>query len=405
MSLHTLMFGWEYPPKHSGGLGVACQGLVRGLLKHNVQVTLVLPSLVDAGDDDIQILHPTTELLNTIKVMSDLQPYDSTLSYLSRRTSIGDDSLSELYGPDLGAAVERYTALSVEMTKNTNPDVVHCHDWMTLEAGIRAARHHRKPLIAHVHATELDRTHFQPNEWISSRERRGLMQADRIVAVSHYTKNMLIKHYGIPADRIAVVHNGHDAHRSPVSPAILSASRHGKSPLILFLGRMTLQKNPWQFLEIASHVRHYRPDAQFVMAGDGPMLPELIDRACTLGLQDQVVFTGKVNNREAMALYEAADCFVMPSVSEPFGLVALEAIAHGTPVIVSKQSGVSEVLDHAFKVDYWDTAKMTDCIVTILREQPLAQQLRSEAPRLLQRLNWKNQAYKIKSLYQNLIQS
>lgn len=400
------MFGWEYPPRHSGGLGVACQGLVRGLLKHNVHVTLVLPSSVDVNGEDIDMIHPTTELLSTLNVISDLQPYDSHATYGQRQhRSIADDSIRELYGPDLGAAVERYTALSVEMTKNTNPDVVHCHDWMTLEAGIRASSYHQKPLVAHVHATELDRTHFRPNEWIATRERKGLMKADRIIAVSNYTKNMLTENYGIPAGKISVVHNGHDPHALSVRPCVLSASGKTKRPLILFLGRLTLQKNPWQFLEIARNVRRFSPDAQFVMAGDGPMLAELIDRACDLGLSDHVVFTGKVNSREALALYAAADCFVMPSVSEPFGLVALEAIAHGTPVILSKQSGVAEVVDHAFKVDYWDTAKMTDCIVTILREQPLAQQLRAEAPRILQRLSWKNQAEKIQSIYQNLIQS
>jgi glycosyltransferase involved in cell wall biosynthesis len=178
-----------------------------------------------------------------------------------------------------------------------------------------------------------------------------------------------------------------------------------KPPLILFLGRLTVQKNPWQFLEIARVIHKHRPDARFVMAGDGPMLASLIDRSCSLKLQDRMIFAGKVSNPEADALYAAADCFVMPSLSEPFGLVALEAIAHGTPVIVSKQSGVAEVLSHAFKVDYWDTALMADCILTILREEPLARQLRAEAPKILQRLTWKNQAGHVQSIYQNLIRS
>ncbi len=404
MSLRTLMFGWEYPPKHSGGLGVACQGLVRGLLKQNVAVTLVLPSSVDTGSDDVDLRHPGSDLFSSITVKSGLQPYDSLHTYAARMGSL-PLPLSELYGPDLGSAVERYTAMSVELTKDVQPDVVHCHDWMTLEAGIRASRHHRRPLVAHVHATELDRTHFRPNEWIALRERNGLLQADKVIAVSNYTKSILTKYYGIPGDRIAVIHNGHDPHRTHITPCVISKTGSAKRPLVLFLGRLTVQKNPWQFLEIATKVRQLNPSVQFVMAGDGSMLPELIDRACELGLGDNMVFAGKVSNREALSLYAAADCFVMPSVSEPFGLVALEAIAHGTPVIVSKQSGVSEVLDHAFKVDYWDSDKMADCILTILREEPLAQQLRSEAPRLLQRLSWQNQAGKVHSIYHDLIQS
>jgi glycosyltransferase involved in cell wall biosynthesis len=344
-----------------------------------------------------------------VNVQSDLRPYDSFASYAARLEIKGIPREEiDLYGPDLGAAVEQYTALAVAMTKDAHPDIVHCHDWMTYEAGLHAARFHRRPLVAHIHATELDRTDFHPNQWIFARERRGLRAASKIIAVSHYTKNILVEHYGIRPESIAVVHNGHDArHRDPSVGA-----RHGvplqgglrkNHPLVLFLGRLTKQKNPWQFLQTARRVAELRPDVQFVMAGDGPMLGELIDQSCALGLADRIVFTGKVPNHEVDVLYKLADCFVMPSLSEPFGLVALEAIGHGTPVIVSKQSGVSEVLDHAFKVDFWDTEKMADCILTILREAPLAEQLRAEAPRVLQRLTWQNQANHVRSIYQQLL--
>jgi glycosyltransferase involved in cell wall biosynthesis len=211
---------------------------------------------------------------------------------------------------------------------------------------------------------------------------------------------------------VAVVHNGHDALPHDVKPARIASrgspsgsKRKDDAPLVLFLGRLTVQKNPWQFLEIAQRVHAHRPDARFVMAGDGPMLATLLDRACALGLGENVLFTGKVDSREARALYAAADCFVMPSLSEPFGLVALEAIAHRTPVIVSKQSGVAEVLDHAFKVDYWDADLMADCILTVLREHPLADQLKAEAPRILSKLTWKNQARAVQSIYRDLLQS
>lgn len=404
MRLHTLMFGWEYPPHHSGGLGVACQGLVRGLLKNGVRVTLVLPHNLGESDEGVDMRFPTEELKSRVLVPSLLDPYDGMLSYGERwgRDVIAKEN-PHLYGPDLGQAVEQFTALSVEMTKDVHADVIHCHDWMTYEAGLRAARHHGKPLVTHIHATEFDRTDFHPNQWIAERERRGLLAADRVIAVSRYTKNLLTAHYGIPAGKIAVVHNGHDQSAQGSLPALFSQNGGHKRPLILFLGRLTVQKNPWQFLEIARHVRSYRPDVTFVMAGDGPLLPQLIERACELDLQDSVIFTGKARQDEVQALYRAADVFVMPSLSEPFGLVALEAVAHGTPVIVSKQSGVAEVLDHAFKADYWDAEKMADCILTILREEPLALQLRAEAPRVLQRLTWRNQADKVKSIYSHLI--
>ncbi len=423
MSLHTLMFGWEYPPLHTGGLGVACQGLVRGLTKNGVKVTLVLPMDLQSHPD-AHMLRGPADATGTIEldeasvrfVQSGLQPYEGFADYAQRMNMLSaqnvaapGQSIADLYGPDLGEAVWRYAEQSVAVTKDLHPDVIHCHDWMTYEAGIRASKYHRVPLVAHIHATELDRTHMQPNQWIADQERNGFLMADRIVAVSNYTKNILVQHYGINPHKISVVYNGHDVpagsnlhmrHKNIVTDA-----KKKRAPLVLFLGRMTTQKNPVLFLEVAKLVTDAKPDVQFVMAGDGGMLQELVDQSCRMGLGENVIFTGKVGKREAEQLYRQADCFVMPSVSEPFGLVALEAIAHGTPVILSKQSGAAEVCDHAFKVDYWDKAKMADCILTVLREEPLARQLRSEAPSILKRLNWKNQAGEVASLYKHMLSS
>ncbi|MDB4978352.1 MAG: 4-alpha-glucanotransferase [Candidatus Peribacteria bacterium] len=405
MKLHTLMFGWEYPPHHTGGLGVACQGLVRGLLKNGVHVTLVLPHNQGATEENMDVRFPTEEVRTIIQVQSALQPYDNFEEYAARLNIHNiPREINTLYGPDLGQAVEQFTAMSVEMTKDIHADVVHSHDWMTFEAGARAARYHDKPFIAHIHATELDRTNFSPDPWIAEKERKGLMAADKVIAVSQYTKNMLTDHYGINGDKINVVYNGHDQKAASTEPVIMSQTGKKKKPIVLFLGRLTIQKNPWQFLEVAKRVHDYRPDAQFIMAGDGSMLNELVDRACALGLADNIIFTGKVQGKEIEALYRAADCFVMPSLSEPFGLVALEAIAHGTPVILSKQSGAAEVVEHAYKVDYWDTDMMADCLLTILREEPLAMQLQAEAPRVLQRLTWQNQAGKVSSIYRDMTQ-
>ncbi len=401
MSLHTLMFGWEYPPLHSGGLGVACQGLVKGLLKNGTQVTLVLPTSNITASEGEMLRGPADEMPIIRFVKSTLRPYEGLDEYASRmHFEVAGENIQDLYGPDLGEAVERFSQMSVHMTQDVNADVVHCHDWMTYGAGVRASQYHRVPLVAHIHATELDRTDFHPNQWIADRERAGMLAADRVIAVSQYTKNIITKHYGIPADKVTVVHNGHDQHH--VIHRVPSDTLK-RPPLVLFLGRLTVQKNPWQFLQIARAIHDTRPDVQFVMAGEGGMLQGLIDEACTLGLSDCVVFTGKVKREEATALYKQANCFVMPSISEPFGLVALEAIAHGVPVVLSKQSGAAEVIDHAFTSDFWDTERFADCILTILREKPLAQQLISEAPRVLQRLSWKNQSGAVMNVYNDLI--
>lgn len=404
MSLHSLMFGWEYPPLHSGGLGVACHGLVRGLLKNGVQVTLILPTSAQEGVEGLAIRGPGDEAPVIRYVKSTLRPYESIEEYVTRmHMEAPGEEIQDLYGPDLGQAVERFSEMSVAMTHDIhNADVIHCHDWMTYGAGIKAAAHHRVPLVTHIHATELDRTDFHPNEWIADRERQGLMAADTVIAVSHYTKSILVNHYGISADKIRVVHNGHDQPVAKSTDIITDLAK--KPPLVLFLGRLTVQKNPWQFLETAKVIHELRPDVQFVMAGDGGMLNELMERSCELGLTDCMAFTGKVSRDQVSSLYRQASCFVMPSLSEPFGLVALEAIGHGVPVVLSRQSGAAEVIDHSFTVDFWDTERFADCILTILRETPLAEQLIAEAPTILKRLSWKNQAGAVSSIYQDIIQ-
>lgn len=398
------MFGWEYPPAHCGGLGIACQGIVRGLLHHGARVTLVLPHS-ESAEDGVSVISPTEDQRRSavLSVPSMLLPYDTAGSYKERlkvlqAKGVVPTGIDELYGSDLGSEVDRFTAMAVDLTKHIDqPDVVHCHDWMTLEAGHRASRYHHRPLVAHVHATELDRTEFHPNEWIYNRERAGLKRADHVIAVSGYTKELLVRDYGISADKITVLHNGTSA---PFSHTPLRGDR--AHPLILFLGRLTVQKGPLYFLKAAQAVAAKRGDVRFVVAGEGYLLPELIGKACEFGLTDKIIFAGRVTSSEAMKLYAHADCFVMPSVSEPFGLVALEAITHGAPVILSKQSGAAEVVRNALTVDFWDTDKMADCILTILREKPMVLQMRAETPHILRNLTWQRQARKILSIYEKL---
>ncbi len=406
MSLHSLMFGWEYPPAHLGGLGVACQGIVRGLLHHGATVTLVLPH--SAGEESgVQILSPMSSIPSigsTINIHTGLQPYDGFATYSARLQDfdLTDDSISQLYGQNLGEEVQRFTDIAVEMTKHIQPDIIHTHDWMTLEAGVRASQFHRKPLVAHVHATELDRTEFHPNPWIFKREMLGLRKADHIIAVSAYTRGLLMREYGIAGDKITVLHNG-SHHAEPEKRTTGTKSTH--HPLVLFLGRLTVQKGATHFIEAARKVADHNADARFVVAGEGYLLPQLIAQACRLGLQDRMIFAGRVTSDEAKKLYAKAACFVMPSVSEPFGLVALEAITHGAPVVLSKQSGAAEVVHNALHVDFWDTDKMADCIVTVLREEPLRAEMSVQTPRILNNLTWARQGRKIISVYDNIIRS
>jgi len=395
------MFGWEYPPLHLGGLGVACRGLVRGLLKLDIKITLALPH-AGSTDEGVSFLSPTETTFHSIKIASRLTPYDSEDDYAWRVHKLPAD-VRDIYGEDLGQSIEYFTASAVEMTKNTAPDIIHCHDWMTYDAGIRAKAFHRRPLVAHIHATELDRTNFRPNMWIYDRERRGFAAADRIIAVSNYTKGILVRHYGVPAEKVSVVHNGNAEDFCNLPDSVRWSVPRRKLPMVLFLGRLAIQKGIHQFLAMAAEVHRIRPDVEFVIAGSGSMVGELVEKSIALGLERCVIFAGKVDSNEAKTLYAQADCFVMPSLSEPFGLVALEAASYGTPVILSRQSGAGEVLNHAFKVDFWDTHKMADCVLTILRDDHLAHQLRSEIRNDLASLTWANQAGIVKSIYERTL--
>lgn len=404
MTLHALMFGWEYPPVSHGGLGVACYGLVNGLTANGVEISLTLPHGKAVSSNNIHILTPhDTHVHSTVEtfiVPSALQPYDSWEQYEKRIATehFTQRELTDIYGSDLAAAIAYYTEKSIETTKNTKPNVVHTHDWMTYEAGNRAAHYHNVPHIAHIHATELDRTHFNPNDWIFKKEQEGFKNADKIIAVSNYTKQMIVDYYGIKAEKIEVVHNGINVEQKNM----IAPKKQSERPMVLFLGRLAQQKGVMHFLEMAAQVHAQQPNVQFVIAGGGELFGELIDRSIELGLQDNVLFAGKVDSQEANMLYKQASVFVMPSLSEPFGLVALEAALHHTPVILSKQSGAGEVLEHCFKVDFWNTSHMADCVLTILREEELAKQLGSHNFDLIQKLSWSNQAKKVKDIYYSL---
>ena len=350
--MKVLMFGWEYPPLSSGGLGTACYGLTKSLSKKGVEITFVLPYSFDADNADFVKLVSAGNI-KIRKIASALQPYMSSQEY---KKSLGKKQSPKIYGSTLFDEVYRYTLAAEKIAEEEDFDVIHCHDWMTFGAGIRAKRKKNKPLVLHVHATEHDRTggHLV-NQHVYDLERSGMHKADRIIAVSNFTKNKIMAHYGIPSEKIRVVHNAVDfsQHYHDENFEIKKTDK-----VVLFLGRITLQKGPDYFVYAAKKVLEHEKNVKFVIAGTGDMEPFIIEKAAELGIADKVLFAGFLSQDDVERAYKMADIYVMPSVSEPFGITALEAMKNKAPVIVSKQSGVSEVVRHCLKVDFWDVNEL-----------------------------------------------
>lgn len=303
---------------------------------------------------------------------------------------VGTTGAGSMYRGDLVAEAERYARLVVALTRGEQFDVIHAHDWLTYPAGIALARVSGKPLVVHIHSTEFDRTGESGlNQRVYDIERRGMMSAIRVIAVSELTRSICTRRYGIPADKIDVVYNGISDSRLQPGPADTIRS---KDKIVLFLGRITLQKGPEYFIAAAKRVLEKVPDAKFIMAGAGDMEVRMIELAAELGIGHRVLFTGFLRGGDVDRIYRMADCYVMPSVSEPFGLAPLEAMRADVPVIISKQSGVSEVLTHALKVDFWDTDEIANKIVAVLKYPPLGQTLREHGSFELRKLTWEGAA-------------
>lgn len=390
------MFGWEFPPFKSGGLGTACYGLTKGLARNGCEVTFVMPVTPEGAKAKFVKLIGAGNNVKLRKVDSLLAAYQTSAGYEEGYTYI-PTSLKRVYGKNLFAEVQRYALLAKKIAKEEEHDVIHAHDWMTYQAGINAKKTSKKPLVVHLHATEFDRTGGNPDGRISHIEWQGLKEADRIIANSNYTKQNIIKHYKIPADKIDVVHWGIDDVDIPQFDSPLK-----KNKIVLFLGRITLQKGPDYFIEVAKKVLEYEAHTKFVIAGDGDMLPRIINRAAELGITDRVIFTGALTGDDVHKAFKTADIYVMPSVSEPFGLVALESLKNGTPVIISKQSGVAEVLKHALKVDFWDIDEMTNKIVSVLRHQALKEDLKEHGMHEVQKFNLDEPARKVMDTYRRV---
>jgi len=396
--MKVLMFGWEFAPIYSGGLGVACAGLTKGLVKHNVHVTFVIPKKKRDIQTHVNLISAAEimEKIKTICIDSPLNPYLSSTAYSKLAEGFSDS----LYGQNLFEEVHRFSEAATEIAKQESFDLIHAHDWMTYKAGLNAKKVSGKPLIVHVHATEFDRTGGNGvNQHVYDIEREGMHLADKVITVSNYTKKMVEKHYGVSPDKIEVVHNAVDWDSHNVeAPKITENDK-----IVLFLGRITLQKGPDYFVEMAKKVSDIVPEAKFVVAGSGEMEARMIHRAAELGIGNKILFAGFLKGDDIERAYKMADVYVMPSVSEPFGITPLEAIKYGTPAIISKQSGVSEILKNTIKVDFWDIDKMANVVAGILKYPKLKETISEEALKELRKISWENSAKRCLEIYNQVI--
>jgi len=421
------MFGWEFPPHMSGGLGTACFGITKALSGLGHSVIFVIPRM-NAGDEPSHV-----ELVSASKVPvpkqlfyegilkridvrhvdSLLRPYMTQGQYASllrkqyyhlpvrRRYDRGKKGyvfldISEKYGPDLISEVLRYSKVACVIGKSHTFDVIHAHDWMTVFAAMNAKKVSGKPFVLHIHSLEFDRSGEHINRNIYDIERYGMESADRIIAVSHYTKNIITARYGISPDKISVVHNAVSRTEAVKSYHI---EREPDRKIVLFLGRITFQKGPDSFVEAASLVLNELPEVTFVMAGAGDMMPRMVERVAELGIGKNVHFTGFLQGSEVERVFTMSDLYVMPSVSEPFGISPLEAMLYDVPVIISRQSGVSEILRHALKIDFWDVKEMANKMIAVLKYPELVEEMVERSREELKNIHWETAAQQIAKVY------
>ena len=388
-----LMLGWEFPPHVSGGLGTACHGMVRALARGGADVTFVVPR----GAGGPRASRSGGPRIETIGADADLRPYGGAPASASLASAPHRGRVAP-YGPDLLAEVARYARAAKAVARRGGFDVVHAHDWMTYPAGIEAARVLDRPLVVHVHATEHDRSPGAPDPRIVEVEQRGVATADRVVCVSRYEAGVVARHYRVDAGKVRVVHNGVVPPRAPRGRRRRVRARPGGGT-VLFLGRVTAQKGPGVFLDAAARVLCVLPRTTFVVAGSGDLLPWAIERAARLRIARRVRFTGFLRGAAVARAYAAADVFVLPSVSEPFGLAPLEAMSMGVPTIVSSASGVREVVRHALVVDPHDVDDLASKEIAILSRPRFARALGREGRAEAHRLDWGAPARRLLEVY------
>ena len=429
------MLGWEFPPFISGGLGTACYGLTRAMNKLDTEIIFVLPKPVTSEySSHVKLASPSGRQHAEAEIFSlpefshvtfrafksFMQPYQSSMTYEEARR-LGLLKISELergnlpmesglqlgggsgehYGRDLYEEVQRYARLATVIARDEEFDLVHAHDWMTYPAGMAVSALTGKPLVIHVHSTEFDRSGEHVNQRVYDIERAGMHAATHVICVSHLTKHIVINRYAVSPDKVSVVYNAIDTNGKNFENGSVGIKRDEK--IVLFLGRITMQKGPEYFLAAAKKVLEVMDNVKFVMAGTGDMIRRTIEMAAEMGIGHKVLFTGFLRGDDVDRVFQMADLFVMPSVSEPFGLVPLEALRNDVPVIISKQSGVAEVLNHALKVDFWDINEIANKIVAVLRHPPLQATLREHGNFEVRRFSWTDSAKHCCEIYDSIL--
>jgi len=398
--MRVLMFGWEFPPYNVGGLGTACQGLTKALSSKGVDIIFVLPRKVDLNVDYLKLVYGDEGMEKKVYLVNSLlKAYHSSSSYSESFSSQEKKSIN--YASDLISEVERYASVAGEIARNENFDVIHAHDWLTFKAGMAAKNATGKKLVIHVHATEFDRTGGNGvNQYVYDVEKQGMENADLIIAVSNFTKNKIVDHYGISPEKIRVVHNAVEFENYTLEKA---HKLKENNKIVLYLGRLTLQKGPDYFVYAAKKVLEKEPNTIFIIAGTGDMERLLIRKVAEMGISDKVLFTGFLRGDDIHKAYRMADVYVMPSVSEPFGITPLESIMNGTPVIISRQSGVSEVISHCLKVDFWDVNQISNKIISLLKYPELHQTMKENGAMEVQKIRWENPAEKCIGIYNEVL--
>ncbi len=428
--MKVLMFGWEFPPHIPGGLGTASYGLTKGLSYiQDINVIFVVPKAY--GDEDQQSMQligantvPITrkkidlegfkKKLDFLEVASGIVPYVDPEDYWQLKekevsgtrkfiqtNEEGKIQFSGKYGADLMSEIANYAVVASIIATENEFDLIHAHDWLAYPAGIAAKEASGKPLVIHVHATDFDRSGGSVNPNVYAIEKRGMDVADRIIAVSNLTRNTVIEKYHINPEKVVTVYNAVE----PVEEKeVLKIKKGFNEKIVTFLGRITLQKGPEYFIEAAYKVLQKMDNVRFVMAGSGDMMNKMISRTASLRIMDKFHFTGFLKGDDVFHMLRISDVYMMPSVSEPFGISPLEAMQSNVPVIISHQSGVAEILTHAIKTDFWDIDAMADAIYGLLNYPALSKVFKKFGKEEVDELKWEKSAAEVKKVYNAALQ-
>ncbi|MDR2058344.1 MAG: glycosyltransferase [Dysgonamonadaceae bacterium] len=418
--MKALMFGWEFPPHILGGLGTASYGLTRGMaMQSDMEITFVMPK--PRGDEDQSFLrilgaNNTPVVWKSVSwedVQEKIGKYMDTQLYYDLRNhiyadfsyyytnSLGCIGFSGRYPQNLMEEINNYSIVAGVIARTLDFDIIHSHDWLTYPAGIHSKSVTGKPLVIHVHATDFDRSRGKVNPRVYAIEKDGMDHADHIITVSNLTRNTVIEKYGQDPRKVTTVHNAVEPLGTEIEA--IKSNKGTKDKVVTFLGRITMQKGPEYFVEAAAKVLKKTDKVRFVMAGSGDMMNQMIRLAAQRKISDKFHFTGFMKGKQVYEVLKSSDAYVMPSVSEPFGISPLEAMQCGVPTIISKQSGCAEILDNAIKIDYWDIEAMADAMYSIITYPSMSEYLRVEGKAEVDRITWEKAGLKVRNIYDQIL--